>query len=199
MKRFVIMTIGKTHSGKTTFARALEQELTNSLVIDQDNHAEFINTYYKNLRPKQGPNTFKYAITQTIVDYAVEQTDVHLILCNSNLDRKGRVERLKHFHEMGFTSILVHFDIPEQILLERVAVSRRSKTIFRTASTFEEVLMRQIAGGIVEPTEDEADYLFKIKSSDEVESVIHRLVTIAKGKSGGQGDGSTGHGINREP
>jgi predicted kinase len=183
------MTVGKTHSGKTTFARALEQELANSLVIDQDNHAEFINTYYKNLIPKQGPNTFKYAITQTVVDYAVEQTDFHLILCNSNTNRKGRVELLKHFHKMGFISILVHFDIPEQILRERVAESRRSKVIFRTASTFEEVLTRQIAesqkGRIIEPTEEEADYLFEIKNSDEVESVIHRVVNIAqKGPEG---------------
>jgi predicted kinase len=190
------MTVGKTHSGKTTFARALEQELPNSLVIDQDNHAEFINAYYQNLRPKQGPNTFKYAITQAIVDYAVEQTNFHLVLCNSNTNRKGRVELLKHFHEMGFNSILVHFDIPEHILRERIAESRRSKTIFRTASTFEDVLMRQIAGGIVEPTEDEADYLFKINDSDEVESIIHRLVNITQG---GQGDGSNGHGINQEP
>jgi hypothetical protein len=75
MKRLVIMTVGKTHSGKTTFAKALERQLHNSLVIDQDNHAEFINTYYKSLLPKQGPNTIKYAITQTIVDYAVNQTN----------------------------------------------------------------------------------------------------------------------------
>jgi hypothetical protein len=39
MKRLVIITVGKTHSGKTTFAKALEQQLHNSLVIDQDNHA----------------------------------------------------------------------------------------------------------------------------------------------------------------
>ena len=69
------MTVGKTHSGKTTFAKALEQQLHNSLVIDQDNHAEFINIYYKTLQPKEGPNTIKYAITQTIVDYAVNQTN----------------------------------------------------------------------------------------------------------------------------
>lgn len=63
MKRLVIITVGKTHSGKTTFARVLEEELNNSIVIDQDNHAEFINTYYKELQPKQGPDTLKYAIS----------------------------------------------------------------------------------------------------------------------------------------
>jgi len=44
MKRFVIITVGKTHSGKTTFARELEDQLNHSVVIDQDNHAEAIQT-----------------------------------------------------------------------------------------------------------------------------------------------------------
>ena len=34
MKRLVIMTKGKTHSGKTTFGKQLEKELPNSIVID---------------------------------------------------------------------------------------------------------------------------------------------------------------------
>ena len=55
MKRFVIMTVGKTHSGKTTFAKSLEQVLDNALIIDQDNHAEFINTFYKSLIARKGP------------------------------------------------------------------------------------------------------------------------------------------------
>lgn len=70
MKRIFIITVGKTHSGKTTFANSLKRVLNNSIVIDQDNHAEFINTFYKKPLPKQGANTIKYAITQTIVDYA---------------------------------------------------------------------------------------------------------------------------------
>lgn len=44
MKRLVVITVGKTHSGKSTFAQALEQQLHESLVIDQDNHAEFLGT-----------------------------------------------------------------------------------------------------------------------------------------------------------
>ncbi len=89
IKRVLVMTVGKTHSGKTTFARALEKMFFNSVVIDQDNHAEFINTYYKTLQPKQGPNTFKHAITQTIVDYAINHSNYHLIICNSNRSRKN--------------------------------------------------------------------------------------------------------------
>jgi adenylate kinase family enzyme len=184
MKRLVIITVGKTHSGKTTFAKALEQQMHNSLVIDQDNHAEFINTYYKTLLPKQGPNTIKYAITQTIVDYAVNQTNFHLILCNSNRARKGRVDLLSHFQNKGFISILVNFDIPDHILQARVAKSQRSTTVFRSASTFEEVLIRQQAEShkvdVTAPIKGEADHFFVIKNSDEVQSVTQRIINIAQ-------------------
>ncbi|MBS4195956.1 AAA family ATPase [Lederbergia citri] len=184
MNRFVINTVGKTHSGKTTFAKALEQQLQNSIVIDQDNHAEFINTYYKSLLPKKGPNAIKSAITQTIVDYAVNNSDFHIILCNSNRSRKARLDLLIHFQHKGFCTILVHFDIPEHVLQARVANSQRSKTIFRTASTFEEVLTRQQAeshkSDLSAPKEGEADYLFVIQNTDEVEFVTSKIVDMAK-------------------
>jgi adenylate kinase family enzyme len=184
MKRLVIITVGKTHSGKTTFAKALEQQLNNSLLIDQDNHAEFINTFYKALLPKQGPNTIKNAITQTIVEYAVNKTNFHVILCNSNRAHKSRLDLLTHFHNKGFISILVNFDIPDHVLQVRVAKSQRSTTVFRSASTFEEVLTRQQAeshkGDVTAPIEGEADHLFVIKNTDEVQSVTRRIVNIAK-------------------
>ncbi|WP_091177072.1 AAA family ATPase [Paenibacillus sp. 1_12] len=184
MKRLVIITVGKTHSGKTTFAKALEQQLQQSLVIDQDNHADFINTYYKALLPRQGPNIIKYNITQTIVDYAVNVTPFHLILCNSNRSRKGRLDLLSHFKNKSFHSILVNFDIPDHVLQARVTNSQRSTNVFRSASTFEEVLIRQQADShkvdVVAPTEGEADHLFVIKSADDVQSVIERIVHIAQ-------------------
>jgi predicted kinase len=184
LKRFVIMTVGKTHSGKTTFAKELEQQLKNSIVIDQDNHAEFVNAYYKSLRPLKGPNTIKYAITNTIVDYAVRMTDFHLILSNSNRNIKGRLEVLTDFHDKDFESVLVHFDLPDYILQERVHTSQRSKSIFRTASNFIEVLNRQTQesqqGNISDPKVGEANYLFVIKDSLEVQSVIQRIVALSK-------------------
>ncbi|WP_233354871.1 hypothetical protein [Paenibacillus sp. JZ16] len=53
------MTVGKTHSGKTTFANELESVFQEAAVIDQDNHAEFINSHYKKLLPIEGPNRIK--------------------------------------------------------------------------------------------------------------------------------------------
>lgn len=182
MKRFVIMTVGKTHSGKTTFARDLEQKLDNSLVMDQDNQAEFINTFYNKLQPKQGPNTLKHAMSRLLVKYAIEQTDFNLIICNSNRSRAGRLSLFDQlFPSTDFVRILVHFDIPDHVLHSRVHHSERSTNIFRSASNFEEVLIRQQADSkATDPIEGEADYLFVIKDNDEVDGVIQSILHIGR-------------------
>ena len=186
VKRLMIMTVGKTHSGKTTFARLLEQSLENSFVMDQDNQAEFINTYYQKLQPNTGPNIFKNSLSRFIVEYAIENTKLHLIICNSN---RNRISRLKLFDELftqeQFIRILVNFDIPDEVLLNRVKQSQRSTNIFRGPySNFEEVLNRQQQESsnedVIEPTIDEADYLFEIKDNKEVDPVIQKIVYIAK-------------------
>lgn len=91
---------------------------------------------------------------------------------------------LSQFHKKGFISILVNFDIPEHVLQTRVAKSQRSTTIFRTASTFKEVLSRQHAEShneeVKAPTEGEADHLFVINDNDEVQYVIRKIINIAR-------------------
>ena len=181
MNRIVVVTVGKTHSGKTTFARKLESQLQNAVIIDQDNHAAFINAHYKSLRSKEGPNTLKYAVTQTIVDYAANQTDSHLILCNSNLAQKGRKDILDYFRRKGFISILVYFDISKDVLQARVAKSQRSKDIFRSASTFEEVLARQQKSEASNPEIGEADHLFVVRRSEQdIPTVIDKITGIVE-------------------
>ncbi|MCA1055907.1 ATP-binding protein [Rossellomorea aquimaris] len=184
MKRFIIMTVGKTHSGKTTFANRLEERLENAVVVDQDRHAAFINTYYRKLLAKEGPNTFKTALTKTIVQHAVEETDCHLIVCNSNRSRSGRLRLLDYYHQKGFKSIVVDFNIPHHILEERIAGSRRSTAIFRNPTTFQALLERQGAESsdddVKRPVEGEADYLFVIHDQGDVEGVIENIIGISQ-------------------
>lgn len=182
MNRLAIITVGKTHSGKSTFAKTLENELSNSVVIDQDNHAEFLHTYYQRLLPKQGSNTIKFAITQTIVHHTVHETNCHLILCNSNRNRTARTKLIDYYKKNGFTTILVNFELPDYILKERIKKSERSTSVLRVASTYDEVLLRQQretnTGEIIAPSEAEADHLFVIKNKEELQFVIQNIVAI---------------------
>ncbi|MDX8342215.1 AAA family ATPase [Rossellomorea sp. YZS02] len=189
MKRLAIITVGKTHSGKTTFAKALENKLNHSIIMDQDNTADFLNTYYQNLLPKQGPNFLKHSISKVIVEYAKKHTDGHIITCSANRTKKGRTYLLEDIYDKHeFVRTLVHFDIPDDILLERVRNSKRSTNILRRSySTFEEVLISQQGGSmskdVVDPEEGEADYLFVIREHQEVESVMNEIVQIASGEA----------------
>ena len=180
MNRLVVMTIGKTHSGKTTFAKELESVLQQAIVIDQDNHAEFINSHYQKLRPMEGANTLKSSITNTIVDYAIEQSNMHIILSNSNLNKIGRSNILQNFHNKGFESVLVYFDLSNDLLKERVKQSQRSRAIFRSASNFSEVLEKQENMIEVEPTKNEANYLFEIKDPSETFKIIQQIKEISE-------------------
>ncbi|MGY3417432.1 tRNA uridine 5-carbamoylmethylation protein Kti12 [Bacillus mycoides] len=186
MKRLVIITVGKTHSGKTTFAKALEKEFPHSFIMDPDNQAEFINTHYEKLQPTEGPNIFKHVLSKFIVDYAKEHTILHLIICNSNRTRNRRMYLLNElFKEEEYVRILVHFDIPDDVLYERVTRSKRSTNIFRgNYSSFKEVLNRQQAESlhedVVDPVENEADYLFVIRDSKDVKSTIEEIVHLAE-------------------
>lgn len=184
MNRFVIMTVGKTHSGKTTFARKLEKDITNSVVIDQDNHAEFLNSIYPLLVPTKGPNKIKYALTQTIVDYAVNETSCHLILCNSNRNRKVRIKLLEHFKNKEFITVIVNFDIPDDVLYKRVENSQRNTAILRTVRSFQDVLVQQQCetdkNRAIDPIEEKVDFLFQIRRSEEVQSVLQEILNLLK-------------------
>ncbi|HHK5544320.1 TPA: AAA family ATPase [Bacillus thuringiensis] len=186
MKRLVIITVGKTHSGKTTFAKELEKELPNSFIMDQDNQAEFINTHYEKLQPTEGSNILKHGLSKFIVDYAKEHTNLHLIICNSNRSKNGRFYLLNEvFPQNEYIRILVHFAIPDDVLYERVGLSKRSTNIFKgNYSSFKEVLHRQqvksLHEDVVDPIENEADYLFVIRNSKDVNSTILKIVHLAK-------------------
>lgn len=182
MNRLLVMTVGKTHSGRSTFGQDLAGRLGNACVIDQDNHAAFVNTYYQALLPKHGLNLLKYSLSETVIDYALIRTDVHVILCNAYRSRAGRSKLLNKFRAHGFTTVLVNFDLPDEVLTARVANTTRSTAVLRSASSFAEVLTRQRAesgkGGVTPPEVGEADFMFRLEHSQEVPSVIDQILEL---------------------
>lgn len=172
------MTIGKTHTGKTTFAHLLKQQLTSAFILDQDNHAAFINKYYHELLPTDGPNILKHGLSRFIANYAKVHTDLHVIVCNANLQAHERATLLQDvFPKTDFLQILVYFDIADETLKKRIAMSDRPTDIFRgNLKTFSELLANQQK--ITAPSEEEADYLFVIKSDDDIQKVIQAICQL---------------------
>ena len=185
MKRIAIITVGKTHSGKTIFARALEKQLESTVVIEQDNHAEFLNCHYKILIPRQGRNIIKQNITQKIVNYAITHTNLNIIFGNSNRSRESRMSLLSMLDNTRFYSIVIYFNIPDKVLEARVNNSTRSRNVLRKSSSFEELLAKQqIQDRELEdmnaPQHDEADCLLEISNNEEAQFAIEKIMELAK-------------------
>ncbi|MEK4700025.1 AAA family ATPase [Solibacillus sp. FSL R7-0668] len=182
MKRIVILTIGPTHSGKTTIARQLEQAFPHFIVLDQDKQAEFLNTHYEKLVPQSGPNTLKFLISETLLHYAIAQTSYNLILCNSNIHKAPRQQLLARFFPAEqFVRVYIHFALAQDVLQNRIDNTLRDTKLFRDVTyTYEELLEKQLPQ-IDSPTCDEVDYILTIHEQtttqqlvSEIEMIIHK-------------------------
>ncbi|MBK7781628.1 MAG: ATP-binding protein [Ardenticatenia bacterium] len=182
-KRLAVITVGMTHSGKTTFAHQLQARLPNAIVVDQDLQAAFLNTHYRSIVPTEGPNHLKFALTRAIVDHAIERTSAHIIFCNANRSRAARTRLLDRLDRAGFTTVLVDFRIADDLLRQRVATSDRSTNVLRSSTSFAEVLTRQqrAAGDpdTTPPAAGEADHLFHVDRSEDVPAVVQAILEIA--------------------
>ena len=179
MKRLLITTIGKTHSGKSTFAKKLEEHLSNAIIVDQDNHATFVNTYYNKLQLNKNPNQLKIGLSKYILDFTIKQTNLHIILCNSNINQDARIELMESFFPKElFLRIIVHFNINDALLLTRITESKRSTTIFRDRNlTFEQLLANQ-SNKVDPPDIYEADYIFTLDENTNQQQLIEKIVNI---------------------
>ena len=179
MKRMVLFTIGPTHSGKSSFARKLEQELEKVVVLDQDLQAEFLNAHYEKLVSQTGPNMLKFMLSETLLRYAIEKTAYHLILCNSNIHLAPRQQLLERFFPSEqFVRVFVYFDVPEATLLARIEPTLRDTKLFPDPNfTYEELLQSQLPQ-IDPPSSDEADYLLTVNEMTNFKQLIEEINEI---------------------
>lgn len=177
-KRLAILTVGKTHSGKTTFAKKLEAALSGALVLDQDVQAEFLNQHYAKLVPTEGPNVLKHSLTRLLADYVKHQTDLHVIVSNANLSRQSRADLLRDVYDaQTFTRILVRFDIPEEELIKRIHQAERTTSIMRgEVSSFLDVLLMQRT--IEPPSTTDADALFHVTLGSNIDEMVELIARL---------------------
>ena len=179
MKRMALLTIGATYSGKSSFARTLEQQLAQVIVLDQDFQAEFLNAHYEKLVPQTGPNTLKFKVSEVLLDYAIEKTPYHLVLCNSNIHLAPRQQLLdRFFPSEQFVRVFVYFDVTQATLRARIEQTSRDTKLFRDPNfTYEELLQSQLPQ-IDPPSSYEADYLWTVNEATNVLQLIEEINEI---------------------
>ncbi|MFH0856533.1 MAG: ATP-binding protein [bacterium] len=183
-KKFVIMTVGKTHSGKTTFACRVNDFFPDSFVLDSDVISMFLRENFPliHLSPinrEIGHNfdfnkpQLQYGIFKTILSFSLKN-GFNAILSNSNTRKEARKDLIKFVRKYGIKVIMVYFNISEEILIERIKKANKSTAVLNSSKDFYVLLEKQRK--IFEPPDKkEADYFFEIKDEEDISKVLKNI------------------------
>lgn len=180
-KKQLIMLIGKTHSGKTTFAENLNKKFPNLLVLEADPIAIFVkekfpalsNLDYKKHTGKFKNIALKFKTFLLFLEFGLSLGKT-IILSNSNMWDKGRKMVFKLCKKFNYEVIGIYFDYPEEILKSRVKKTDRSKEILRIAKDFDDLLNKQ-KSRMQEPKSKEFDEFFVIKKEEDIDKIMKSL------------------------
>ena len=180
------MTVGKTHTGKTTFGKKLAQKIKNNVLIDTDQIAEFLKDNYSNLyntdfykdSTKLSPSSYLKREIAYAIFKAAFKTNLLVISTSANSTKKLR-ESLKNLAEKNDRKvIMIYFNLPEKILLKRIDKSKRSKNCLYHSKDFRDLLLNKQSIKFEEADKNEADYFFEINKSADYKKVFEKVLKI---------------------
>lgn len=180
MNSKTILTVGLTHSWKTTFAHLLEESFENSFVLEPDKIAAFLKQDFSKLyhckanssTDLDNPN-LKLSTFLKILEWGVNAW-YSPILSNWNNIKQFRNYLINILHWYWFEVWIVFFNFPLEFIRKRIRESDRSTNIFRVSKSFEEVLDKQLSFFEV-PVSDEADKFFEIKNEADFDDVLNEV------------------------
>ncbi len=183
-KKFIIMTIGRTHSGKTTLGEYFKKKKRGLVMIQTDPIAEFLTKNFpKKMRsedeasgriPDKKP--LKLSIYETIIEHALRINQRVIFFANSNLYKEFRKKNIELFHSENYKVIGIFLNYPASFLKKRIKESERDNSLLKTKDFGALVdLQRKI---LQKPKEEEFDYFFEIKTKEELEQAKKNILEI---------------------
>lgn len=182
------MLIGKTHTGKTTFANELKKSIAELIILEADPIAVFMKEKFPDLREaddKDHTGSFekialKFRAFLLFVEFALD-LGKPIVLSNSNMWVKGRALVLDLCKKFDYNTIGIYLDLPEDLLMERVNNSDKSKDVLRISNNFSDLVINQRSRMQV-PNENEFDEFIVVKTVEELENIIKELLKFYETK-----------------
>jgi predicted kinase len=180
----LIMFIGKTHSGKTTFAKELEKE--NIIILEADPIALFMKEHFPKLRENDNKHhnssfneiSIKYKTFLLFLEFAMSLNKT-IILSNSNMYEDGRKFIFNLCKNFNYKNIGVYFDFPEDFLIERIKKSKRTTAILNVSRDFNDLIINQRTRMEI-PSPNDFEKFFVIKSEKDLIKIKNKLIKILK-------------------
>jgi len=184
------MTVGKTHSGKTTFGKKLAKKLKHFCLLDSDEIAIFLKHRYPNLYNGDfvGDSTklsagyyLKLSLVLEVYKTALK-TDLPIISTSANSKKGIRGRIIKMAEESGRKVILVYFNLPDEVLLKRIEKGRESSRSLAPSKEFKDFLINKQSQQFEVPRKKEAGYYFEITDNASYKRVFEEVSRLFKNK-----------------
>lgn len=178
--QFVIMTVGKTHSGKTTFGKKIANKIKHSCLLDSDEVADFLSSKFPDLYDKDFTKDsnelssgyyLKLMVLLDIYKQALK-TNLPIISTSANADKNRRAKIRNLAKKSGRKVIIVYFNLLDKLLLTRIKASKRS------TKNFTDLLINKQSPRFEIPSKKEADYFFEITDEVSGEKVFKEVIKI---------------------
>lgn len=185
---FVIMTVGKTHAGKTTFGKKIANKINNFCLLDSDEIAEFLKDKYPLLYNQDHslnsnelvPGYYlKRAILLEVYKQALK-TNLTIISTSANSTKKIRTKIKGMLKKEGRKLIIIYFNVSEEVLMKRIGASNRSRKCLYYSKDFVDLLVNKQGHRFEAPDKREADYFFEIKDDVSSKKVFNEVLNLIK-------------------
>lgn len=185
-KKYVIMCVGYTHSGKTTFAKKLAKAFPSLVSIDNDEIAQFVkekyqtavlSEYNKSKKSFKDPN-LKFVLWKDVYNFCLN-TGLSIILSNGNLGKDIRDLVYRRAKANGYTVITIYFNLDHEVIMKRLKESKKSIKMFVRSKNWQEVHDNQKGYAELPPSKRNTIYFEINKSSDykKVETEVKKLLS----------------------
>jgi predicted kinase len=184
-KALAILTVGKTHAGKSHFAKELVKSLPNSAVLDADIVASFLQKKFPKLHEldREQSGAFKnvpvkYQIFKAILKAYLDLKH-NVVLSNANLSEKVRTDIITEVKKHHYETVGVYFDYSEEHLLKQIEKAKKDTSVLTISKSFEELLTNQ-RKWLQPPSAKEFDHFFLVRKPEELTTVIKSIVKIVR-------------------
>ena len=172
-KKYVIMCVGYTHSGKTTFAKKLTKAFPHLVSIDNDEIAQFVkekyqtavlSEYNKSKKSLKDPN-LKFVLWKDVYNFCLN-TGLSIILSNGNLGKDIRDLVFRRAKANWYTVITIYFNLDHEVIMRRLKESKKSIKMFVRSKNWQEVHDNQKGYAELPPSKKNTVYFEINKDAD---------------------------------
>ncbi|MFA6325144.1 MAG: AAA family ATPase [Candidatus Paceibacterota bacterium] len=182
--KYVVMCVGFTHSGKTTFTKKLYKKIKNTVLLDNDEIANFINLQYKDLVFSSFNHTkknykdpgLKFLLSKQIFEFSL-RAGLNLIQASCNLGKDAQSFIKKTTKKYNYKLITVYFNLPEKVLIKRIKNTKKDTRCFRLSLKWNQVLEKQKLYMNLPPDKN-TDVYFEIKNNQDSRKVLSKLIEL---------------------